>query len=292
MKNSIDYNLYTLTQDELRDHIQKNHNCYELDGNLYSIKHINAPCFIAHLDTVRDSDMKKKLYIDNQNHLRRKDGILGADDRAGINLILNHSKQVNWIFTRDEEIGLVGARIMGESEGLKDLLNKYETTCFIELDRMDYGHIIGINNSYCNTDLDKAITDILPLYQTDTGICTDLDELVPMLGISGVNLSVGYFNQHSKNESLDIEYFNWLNSQILKLNKGLSNRDKFDDPEAMYSDDWWDEYDSYEEDTSLYTGPLSEEEEEDTFFRDDDYKHIDDKQAEEYRLEWYLGRND
>ena len=90
-------------------------------GNVLAIKRFgNGPTILlnAHLDTVEEISPTREIL--KENHIwKSSEGILGADDRAGINVILAIAKSltekdfngtVKYIFTVEEEIGLVGAR--------------------------------------------------------------------------------------------------------------------------------------------------------------------------------------
>ncbi len=224
----INLTLYKLTQNELFNYIKGYLNALkikfiEFDKQIISINHPNKPCFIAHLDTVNDLDMKKELIV-SDDKLYRKNGILGSDDRAGVNIILNHCEDINFIFTRDEEIGCLGVREIAKLFENKPKLIK-DITCFIELDRKGGNSLLSVKHGYCNEDLRNAIMDIALnegiIFVDDIGAFTDVDYLLTYK--PAVNMSVGYYNPHSNDEYLNINEYNRINNLIPLLNSGLND---------------------------------------------------------------------
>ncbi len=103
----------------------------EHDGCIWSIRFPGHPLFVAHMDTVFGCKDDKPLRFKN-GKIRRKNSALGADDRAGVNLIMNHYNNVNWCFTRDEEIGRKGANSLATQKDF--LLDLAKVNCIIQLD--------------------------------------------------------------------------------------------------------------------------------------------------------------
>jgi hypothetical protein len=221
---SIKHELYLLTQDGLIEYIKGVLNSknikYKRDkyGNFWSFRFKGKPVFISHLDTVCGKLDENTPIVEVEGMLKRKGGgILGADDRAGVNLILNHIEDINFIFTLDEEIGCVGVKELSRDMVFFGELVDYEISCGIEFDRKGRSDIIGSDHGYCNKDLSEAVQKVLePLsYKENTGVYTDVDYLMEY--IPCVNLSCGYFNPHSFNEFLDIEFFKELDKYVIKL---------------------------------------------------------------------------
>jgi hypothetical protein len=234
--NNIDLKLYKKTQKEVIKYVKdilksKKISFKEYCGNLYSIRFQGLPVFVAHMDTVNDFDMKKQLVFDKELQiLSRQDGILGADDKAGVNLILNHIENVNFILTIDEEIGALGMQELVDKSKLLDDLIEFNVSCAIELDRKGTNDILGDTHGYCGKDLQVQLENALPGYLGNVGVFTDIDYLCDI--IASTNISVGYFNQHSKNEYLDVKHFNWVNDRMVELNKitgkfSLGNMNKY-----------------------------------------------------------------
>jgi hypothetical protein len=255
LKN-VNIAIYKLTQESLIIYVQnylkeRKIKFFEYEGNIISLRKNNCPIFIAHMDTVNDKDLSKKLYLDtNKNILYRKNGILGADDRAGVNLILNHCKDINFILTVDEEIGGLGIEEVVRLTTLTEHLENY--SCCIELDRMGKNDLLGAKHGYCEKDLDVAIQKVLPKYQSEFGVFTDIDYLCDY--IASANISVGYYQQHTKNEFLKVDEFDYINSKIFELSKikgkfkissnynNWYTKYKDDDIDKYYEKEWEDYY--------------------------------------------------
>lgn len=224
----INLNLYNKTQDELSDYIEQilvdKGIPYNIDtyGNIWSIRFDNKACFVSHMDTVAGDDIEQRkpaFIVDGI--LFKINAVLGADDRAGINLILNHIENINFIFTRDEEIGCLGAKELASNIIFLEDIEKISG--FIELDRKGISDVLGAVHGYCDVDFAGEVLKVLPEHKDASGILTDIDKFIHLK--PGVNISVGYYNAHSSKEYLDVEYFEYINSKIIELSniKGFYN---------------------------------------------------------------------
>lgn len=154
---------------------------------------------IAHLDTVFSAPPKEIYYDEYQGIMWSPQG-LGADDRAGVYSIfkiLESGLRPHVIFTTDEEIGGLGAL---------QLIHDYPQYPFKELN-----FIIELDR--CNTNdcvFYECINQEFVEYWERLGFCetigiySDIYEICPQWGIAGVNLSVGYRNEHSAIETLKV----------------------------------------------------------------------------------------
>lgn len=211
--------IYEMTQEELIDYIidtldKKGIQYKVFSDNIWSITHIGAPTFVAHMDTVAFTDSEYKMPVYEWNDILFKTNtILGADDRAGVNLILNHIEDINFIFTVDEESGRLGAKDLTRSI---DFINDVDNTCgFIELDRKGDSDVLGAKHGYCRTDFVTEILEVLDGHTDAKGVYTDIDEFIKYK--PGVNVSVGYYNAHSDSEYLDLKYWKELDDKIMEL---------------------------------------------------------------------------
>lgn len=229
MYDEIDVELYKKNQVQTIKYIvntlkQKNIKYYTYNGNIFSINHKNSPMFSAHMDTVDEIAMITKNLYCSGGFLFRDSGVLGADDKAGVNLILNHCENINFVFSIDEEIGACGARDLVKYNVFLDKIKDFEVNCIVVLDRKGRTDIIGSKNNYCKEDLEKAVQKILsPLkYKPTMGVFCDADvfnEILPC-----VNLSVGYYNPHTSKEYLDVGDFKRINSHIISLATQLKGK--------------------------------------------------------------------
>ena len=151
---------------------------------------------VAHLDTVHHSMPKDIFWDKNQNVLWSPEG-LGADDRAGVWGILELIRRghfPNVLFTMDEEIGGIGAKIAAElikPEGVKFV---------IELDRK--GSKDAVFYDCENPEFTKYVEGFG--FKEEWGSFSDISYLCPKWGIAGVNLSTGYYDAHFKTEYLKV----------------------------------------------------------------------------------------
>ena len=189
---------------------------------------------VAHMDTVFKFPVSDLYYDQRKGVLWSPEG-LGADDRAGIFAIikiLQDGLRPSVILTTGEEDGGVGACAICDKypecpiEGLKYM---------IQLDRRGTNDCV-FYDCYCPEFVD---------YVESFGFCerwgsfTDISFLMPQWQTVGVNLSVGYEDEHSKQEILNI---NPLFDTIKKVKKMLTEQEipdfKYDELVAANSA-WW-----------------------------------------------------
>ena len=158
----------------------------------------NPVCLCAHMDTVYPT-APNILYYDSDETVFWSPQGLGADDRAGIYIILSLIKRgfrPSIVFTDLEECGCIGA---------KALVADYPQCIFkdcraiIELDRR--GSYDAVYYECDNKDFEKLITSYG--FLTNYGTFSDISVLAPIWGIAAVNLSIGYYNEHQLIETLN-----------------------------------------------------------------------------------------
>jgi len=216
-----------MTQFELKDYvyerlIEYGYKPVHADGFVYAEGHTNI-LMVAHLDTV----FKAPKYIRNKNGVLSAKGGLGADDRAGVYGILHllemgHRPHV--VFTEDEEIGCIGA-----SKFVKTNI-KMNVKYMIELDRQ------GFNDAVFYECDNPEFTQFICEYgfKEDLGSYSDICEIAPHYGVSAVNLSVGYYGQHTLKEKLVLSE---LGRTLKIVDKMLSTppKSEFEYIESSYS---------------------------------------------------------
>lgn len=188
---------------------------------------------VAHMDTVYKTPVVDLYYDQRKGVLWSPQGI-GADDRAGIFAIMKiiqSGLRPAVILTTDEEKGGLGATVLGSKEcpipSLKYMiqLDRHGTNdcvfyeCFNE-DFYDYVESFGFCEAY--------------------GSFSDISFLMPQWNVCGVNLSVGYEDEHSVEETLHIAP---LFDTIRKVQEMLSEDDipNFEYDEMIFtgSPKWW-----------------------------------------------------
>lgn len=155
---------------------------------------------VAHYDTVW-SDKKKRTVIQQGTQLLSgdpKQGI-GADNRAGCCMLwmmrkLGHSL----LIVPDEEVGCLGSGYMAEKypEYLKD------HQFMMQFDRKGYDDLVYYDTE--TAEFSDFMDDKMPGFTFANGSFTDIVELVPAAGICGVNVSVGFYQEHTNQEWMDV----------------------------------------------------------------------------------------
>ena len=172
---------------------------------------------IAHMDTVFSSPVQDLYYDKQKNVMWSPDG-LGADDRAGIFAILQILKsglRPSIILTTDEEKGGVGASILTDDYANCPIPNlKY----MIQLDRK--GNYDAVFYDCISEDFMEYV-ESFGFYRAN-GSFSDISFLMPQWEICGVNLSIGYKDEHTYTETLHI---NQLQATISKVKKMLQVTD-------------------------------------------------------------------
>ena len=194
----------------------KKHYAKVIDTKDYIFAEGDIPiALVAHMDTVFKEPPHEIFYDEKHNVMWSPQG-LGADDRAGVFAILQIIKgglKPHIIFTTDEEYGAIGASKLALLDcPFSDL--RY----LIQLDRRGSDDCVFYN---CNND---EFVDYIENFGFvwNYGSFTDISELCPAWGVAGVNLSVGYRDEHSKNEVL---FVGQLLATINKVKKMLMEKD-------------------------------------------------------------------
>lgn len=190
----------------------------------------DAPILLlsAHMD-VKDSSGEGKEILREKNILRRDGGILGADDRAGIAAIINVVDIVKqykigchlkFAFTVYEEKGQIGANAIDKSF--------FEGVDFaISLDRRGENDIVVRSRSgheYCDEAQASFVTQLSKWlwkdnhyhYKPVTGWISDLI-VWSQRGIPSVNLSIGYDDEHTKDESLNLGAWHRVQDLLMEI---------------------------------------------------------------------------
>jgi hypothetical protein len=166
--------------------------------------------FASHLDTV-SKDYIAVNHVFDGNYIKT-DGktTLGADDKAGVTVMLymieNKIPGLYYFFI-GEEVGCIGS---GMAAKYGDFMGKYDR--IISFDRRDTSSIITYQSSYrcCSDafadDLCRELNKYGLDYEKDTGgVYTDSAEFVSIVP-ECTNVSVGYYREHTTEERQDINH--------------------------------------------------------------------------------------
>lgn len=150
----------------------------------------------AHMDTVHKNAVKNIVVERHEGKtiISSPQGI-GGDDRCGVWLIMEIVKagyRPYVIFCEDEEIGCVGADKFCVSKDLAKLQGKINF--IIELDRRNATDAVYYDLD--NLEFEEWVTENCG-YKTAYGSCSDISYLAPELEVAAVNLSCGYYKEHT-----------------------------------------------------------------------------------------------
>lgn len=186
---------------------------------------------IAHYDTVLKEPPKK---IHKKGSVLTAPNGLGADDRAGMYAILQivRKHHCHVLFTGGEEHGGAGADAFTRSKIMP------KVNFCVELDRRGTNDAVYYEGG--NEEFEEYVTS--KGWKTAQGTFTDICIVAPYIGVAAVNLSIGYQNEHRKDESLDLDAL----EKIIKRVPSLFETDKkfewVDAPRSFYRDYYGDYY--------------------------------------------------
>lgn len=164
-------------------------------GQWYVFAQGTAPvCLVAHMDTVH-AKPPTRVFYDHVNKVMWSPDGLGADDRAGvwaILKILDRGYRPSVLFTDLEESGGMGAQEAGRQvapDGIKYM---------VEIDRR------GAHDAVFYSEDGQEFKDYIQAFgfKPAVGSFSDISFLMSDWGIAGVNVSAGYYNEHSTSEHL------------------------------------------------------------------------------------------
>lgn len=196
----------------------------------------------CHTDTVHRKGGKQYVVYNPRSGMMylpetSKSNCLGADDTAGV-WLMSHMIRLQvpglYIFHRGEEVGGLGSSWIAAND--PDRLAGIDIA--IALDRRGYNSVItyqttrGCSETFASTLAARLGGHFEP---DDTGLFTDTDNythLVPEC----TNLSVGYFDAHSKAESLDAWFLRDLLDRLCDLE--TESLPVCREPSAYDPDDW------------------------------------------------------
>lgn len=150
---------------------------------------------VAHLDTVHRQPVQNIFYSQDETLMMSPEGI-GGDDRAGVYSVLEIARRhrCHVLFCEDEETGGRGAREFAASR-IRPKVNY-----IVELDRRGGNDAVfyGCDNPeftqfVCNFGFEVA-----------HGSFSDISVIAPRLGIAAVNISAGYYHEHSRHEVINL----------------------------------------------------------------------------------------
>lgn len=195
------------------------------DGFIYAKGEIPI-MLVAHMDTVHRTKPTNIYYDKDQKVMWSPQGI-GGDDRCGVYIILKLLNEFKpyILFTEDEEKGGIGARKTIES------IKKPNVKFIIEIDRRGKNDCVFYNCD--NKDFHKYIEKFG--FTSAWGTYSDIVDLSNEWDIASVNLSSGYYNEHTTSETINTDdMVNTYNRVIEILKDDKNNKKYFDYQKKTY----------------------------------------------------------
>ena len=222
----------------------------------------NKIIFMAHHDTVHRTDGRQKVFYDptSDSAFVDHDECLGADCTTGVFLVLEmirYKVPGLYIIHTGEECGGIGSSNI--VEGKPKWLNDVEAC--ISFDRYGTNSIIThqMGQRTCSESFADDLESILKmgLISDSSGVYTDSYEYCGVVS-ECTNISVGYYNQHTKTEYQDMEFVMKLRDALVKAdwNKIRGYRDptviEYDDCGYLHKQGYWTNYGSVAEYVSKF----------------------------------------
>jgi hypothetical protein len=189
-------------------------------GNYYYEIGKSKTAFTCHLDTACKTQVVVNHKIDKNIISTDGKSILGADDKAGMTILLYMiEKRIPglYCFFIGEEVGCIGS---GKASDDSYFLN-YDR--MISFDRRGTKSVITFQSSKrcCSDDFAQNLSSQLNRYglsmePDDTGVYTDSAEFTHVIP-ECTNISVGYYKEHTNAEHQDIEHLIKLCVAVTKV---------------------------------------------------------------------------
>lgn len=165
----------------------------------------------AHMDSVNRYEKGRKV-VELNGTISSTKGILGADDKAGLAIILavlrnieltSFQGKIKVAFSREEEIGCVGSNKIDEG-WIK------ESNLAIVVDRRGNSDVVvgTFGQAFCSNEVGRFFENCSAILDMDwKAVEGGISDAVTFsgLGVNSVNLSAGYRNEHTDKEYLVLE---------------------------------------------------------------------------------------
>ena len=206
-------------EDELVSFLPKEH-FKDTHGNYYVEIGKSRTAFTCHLDTCCSSQTNVVHIIEGNKVRTDGKSILGADDKAGMTIILYMiEKKIPglYCFFIGEEVGCIGSGLASRD----DWFGNYDR--MVSFDRRGTTSVITFQSSKrcCSEDFGKELAKRLNSYgmsmvTDDTGVYTDSAEFTDVIP-ECTNISVGYYNEHRHSESQDLGHLVKLANAVVRI---------------------------------------------------------------------------
>lgn len=221
----------------------------------------------SHTDTVHRFGGRQDVRVIRDVVSAPFSNCLGADDTTGVWLMLEmirHGVEGLYIFHRGEEVGCVGSRAIADNT--PEVLDGIDYA--ISFDRRGTDSIVThqMGQRTCSDVFARSLAEALGtddhMWADPSGVYTDTNEyahLVPEC----TNISVGYMNQHSRHETQDLWFADYLLGNLLSADytkliaaRIPKNSWLWEDAEDEY--DGYDDIEWYEDECDFCLSPAEE----------------------------------
>jgi hypothetical protein len=243
--------------------------------------------FSSHTDTVHRHDKRQKLEIYKGKVVTSDSTCLGADDTVGNYLMIKMIQKGipgKYIFHRGEERGGLGSHYIAKET--PEVLDCIEFA--IAFDRKDTNDVVQYQNGErcCSKEFASELAKLLGMTGGDPhGTFTDTANYVDIVPECS-NVSVAYWDQHSKHERCDLQEIALIEERILSADWTSLSSYEFK-PEWEYEYDAYSYYSRYGNINGSMSPPVVE--------RSHNDKQIWDLHdlcvTDPYEVAWYLSEN-
>jgi acetylornithine deacetylase/succinyl-diaminopimelate desuccinylase-like protein len=178
-------------------------------GNYYINIGVSETMFTSHLDTVGEVQEDVTHVLEGDFIKTNGSTILGADDKAGVTLMLymihKNIPGLYYFFVEEEAGGLGSGAVIGDYK-----FKKYKRV--ISFDRRGISSVITHQSGTpcCSTEFGNDLVNQigklgLNLYLDNSGSFSDSFTFNDVIS-NCTNISVGYYNEHTNEECLNITY--------------------------------------------------------------------------------------
>lgn len=181
------------------------------DGYIYSKGDIPI-LLVAHMDTILSKPPANLEYDEKEDKISLLNSSIGGDDRCGVYAILKileHGYRPHVLFTEEEEKGGIGAKKVIET------LEKPDVKYLLEFDRRGFNDCVFYDCG--NEDFISYIESFG--FEKNYGTFSDISVLAPHWDKAAVNISCGYYYEHTKKEYI---IFNELIKNIYRVEEIIS----------------------------------------------------------------------
>lgn len=210
------------------------------DGFVYAPSKNVDIMLTAHMDTVHDKSCKHiyKVVREGKDALWSPEGI-GGDDRCGIWIILQILRTTEYrpaiLFCEDEEIGGVGSKKF--AKWIRQTEEGVNLKYLVQIDRRNGNDAVFYDCG--NVEFQHYIENKTGFVEAH-GTFTDICNISPELDVASVNLSCGYYLEHTLNHYVIPAEMDRTREAVLLLLEDVKNVEKFD-----YADIWMSKYGKY-----------------------------------------------